>query len=62
VFQRRPPIAVTYAARHPERVIEIGVKGMLPKTPLGRAMFKKLKVYSGPTHPHTAQGPVPVTL
>jgi large subunit ribosomal protein L13 len=44
-------------ARHPERVIEIGVKGMLPKTPLGRAMFKKLKVYAGAEHPHTAQQP-----
>ena len=44
-------------ARHPERVIEIGVKGMLPKNPLGRAMFKKLKVYKGSEHPHTAQMP-----
>src|SRR5690348_17743073 len=42
-------------AAHPERVIEIGVKGMLPKNPLGRAMFRKLKVYSGTEHPHTAQ-------
>ncbi|HVF33876.1 MAG TPA: 50S ribosomal protein L13 [Candidatus Saccharimonadia bacterium] len=44
-------------ADHPERVIEIAVKGMLPKNPLGRAMFKKLKVYKGATHPHTAQQP-----
>jgi len=44
-------------ARHPERVIEIGVKGMLPKNPLGRAMYRKLKVYAGPNHPHTAQQP-----
>ncbi|MFN3842931.1 MAG: 50S ribosomal protein L13 [Rehaibacterium terrae] len=43
--------------KHPERAIEIGVKGMLPKNPLGRAMFKKLKVYAGPNHPHTAQQP-----
>lgn len=43
--------------KHPERAIEIGVKGMLPKNPLGRAMFKKLKVYAGPSHPHTAQQP-----
>ncbi|MCX7557892.1 50S ribosomal protein L13, partial [Xanthomonadaceae bacterium JHOS43] len=43
--------------RHPERVIEIGVKGMLPKHPLGRAMFRKLKVYAGPNHPHTGQQP-----
>lgn len=44
-------------AKHPERVIEIGVKGMLPKNPLGRAMYRKLKVYSGTEHPHTAQQP-----
>ena len=44
-------------ARHPERVIEIAVKGMLPKNPLGRAMYRKLKVYAGPNHPHTAQQP-----
>jgi large subunit ribosomal protein L13 len=44
-------------AKHPERVIEIAVKGMLPKNPLGRAMFKKLKVYKGPSHPHAAQQP-----
>ena len=44
-------------AKHPERVLEIAVKGMLPKTPLGRAMFKKLKVYKGPSHPHEAQQP-----
>ncbi|MFA7098289.1 MAG: 50S ribosomal protein L13 [Gammaproteobacteria bacterium] len=41
----------------PERVIEIAVKGMLPKNPLGRAMFRKLKVYAGPEHKHTAQQP-----
>ena len=44
-------------ARKPERVIEIGVKGMLPKNPLGRAMFRKLKVYKGSEHPHEAQQP-----
>ena len=44
-------------ATHPERAIEIAVKGMLPKNPLGRAMFKKLKVYKGAEHPHTAQQP-----
>jgi large subunit ribosomal protein L13 len=43
--------------RHPERVIEIAVKGMLPKNPLGRAMYRKLKVYAGTEHPHTAQQP-----
>jgi large subunit ribosomal protein L13 len=41
----------------PERVIQTSVKGMLPKGPLGRAMFKKLKVYAGTDHPHTAQQP-----
>jgi large subunit ribosomal protein L13 len=44
-------------ATHPERVIEFGVKGMLPKNPLGRAMYRKLKVYAGAEHPHTAQQP-----
>jgi len=43
--------------RFPERIIEIAVKGMMPKGPLGRAMFKKLKVYAGSDHPHTAQQP-----
>lgn len=41
----------------PERAIEHAVKGMLPRGPLGRAMFKKLKVYAGNEHPHTAQQP-----
>jgi len=41
----------------PGRVIEIAVKGMLPKNPLGRAMFRKLKVYAGPVHQHAAQQP-----
>lgn len=44
-------------ARHPERVIEIAVKGMLPKSPIGRAMYRKLKVYSGSEHNHIAQQP-----
>jgi len=43
--------------KHPERVIEFAVKRMLPKNALGRKMFKKLKVYAGPEHPHTAQKP-----
>ncbi|MBT9166164.1 MAG: 50S ribosomal protein L13 [Chloroflexi bacterium] len=42
-------------ATHPTWIIEHAVKGMLPKNPLGRAMFGKLKVYEGPTHPHRAQ-------
>ncbi|GAB3310781.1 large ribosomal subunit protein uL13 [Haliea atlantica] len=41
----------------PERVLQGAVKGMLPRNPLGRAMFKKLKVYAGDQHPHTAQQP-----
>ena len=44
-------------AQFPERVIEHAVKGMLPKGPLGRAMYRKLKVYGGPEHKHTAQQP-----
>lgn len=44
-------------AKHPERVIEHAVKGMLPKNTLGRAMGKKLKVYAGAEHPHMAQKP-----
>ena len=44
-------------ARHPGRALEKAVKGMLPKGPLGYAMVKKLKVYAGATHPHTAQQP-----
>ena len=43
--------------QHPERVIQSAVKGMLPKNPLGRAMFRKLKVYAGPEHQHAAQQP-----
>jgi len=46
--------------RHPERVIEIAVKGMLPKNTLGRAMYRKLKVYAGTEHPHAAQQPKPL--
>lgn len=47
---------------HPERAIEIAVKGMLPKNPLGRAMFKKLKVYAGGEHTHQAQQPRPLEI
>ena len=49
-------------AQHPERVIEIAVKGMLPKNPLGRAMYRKLKVYSGANHPHPAQQPLTLDI
>jgi len=44
-------------AKNPGRVIELAVKGMLPKNSLGRAMYRKLKVYAGPEHQHTAQQP-----
>ena len=44
-------------ASKPERVIEIAIKGMLPKNPLGRAMYRKLKVYKAAEHPHSAQQP-----
>jgi len=48
--------------KHPERIIEKAVKGMLPKNTLGRAMNRKLKVYAGPNHPHGAQKPREITL
>ena len=48
--------------RAPERVLQRAVKGMLPKNPLGRAMFKKLKVYAGAEHPHAAQQPQTLPL
>ncbi len=48
--------------KHPERVIRLAVKGMLPKNRLGRRMLKKLKVYAGPEHPHQAQQPKPLDL
>ena len=52
----------TLLEKHPERVIEKAVKGMLPRNPLGRAMYKKLKVYAGTEHPHTAQQPQTLEL
>lgn len=48
--------------RIPERIIEKAVKGMLPKGPLGRDMYRKLKVYSGPSHPHEVQNPVSLDI
>lgn len=48
--------------KSPERILEIAVKGMLPKNPLGRAMFRKLKVYAGTKHPHEAQQPEKLEL
>ena len=46
----------------PDRVLMLAVRGMLPKNSLGRAMIKKLKIYSGPEHPHAAQSPKSLTL
>jgi large subunit ribosomal protein L13 len=48
--------------RRPALIIETAVKGMLPKNPLGRAMFRKLKVYAGPSHQHQAQQPKPLEI
>ncbi|HSM37364.1 MAG TPA: 50S ribosomal protein L13 [Longimicrobiales bacterium] len=52
----------TMIEKHPERVITLAVKGMLPKNNLGRLMRKKLKVYAGPEHPHEAQQPEPLEI
>jgi large subunit ribosomal protein L13 len=49
-------------AKDPVRIIEIAVKGMMPKNPLGRDMLRKLKVYVGNEHPHTAQQPIEINL
>ena len=49
-------------AEHPDRIIRQSVKGMLPKNSLGRAMFKKLKVYAGGSHEHAAQQPQPLEI
>jgi large subunit ribosomal protein L13 len=57
--------AISYAdlmAKHPERVVEKAVKGMLPKNSLGRKTLSKLKVYAGPVHPHQAQQPQPYEI
>jgi large subunit ribosomal protein L13 len=49
-------------AKHPERILELAVKGMLPKNALGRQMYSKLRVYAGAEHPHQAQNPEPLTF
>jgi len=54
--------AGTLLKRHPERLIQHAVRGMLPKGKLGDALYKKLKVYAGERHPHQAQKPVPVEV
>lgn len=56
---------ISYAdllAKSPERAVEKAVRGMLPKNSLGRDMLRKLKVYAGPEHPHSAQKPQPYTI
>ena len=58
----RSVTAAELLARHPERVITEAVRGMLPKSPLGQRLLRKLKVYPGPEHPHAAQRPEPVAL
>jgi large subunit ribosomal protein L13 len=49
-------------ARHPTRLIEDAVRRMLPRTPLGRSLMKKLKIYGGAEHPHAAQQPAPMAV
>jgi large subunit ribosomal protein L13 len=49
-------------ATHPERIVELAVSGMLPKTKLGKQMYRKLKVYAGARHPHEAQKPAELAL
>jgi len=51
-----------YLEKHPERVIKLAVRRMLPKTKLGRKMLSRLKVYAGSDHPHAAQGPVAIEI
>ena len=58
----RETAAADMRARHPERMLEEAVRGMLPKSKLGRKQFKKLKVYRGKTHPHEAQQPRTLAL
>jgi large subunit ribosomal protein L13 len=53
-------VAKDLQAKYPERLVEAAVRGMLPKTKLGRKQFKKLKVYRGGSHPHQAQQPKPL--
>jgi large subunit ribosomal protein L13 len=48
--------------RRPEEVLRLAVKGMLPRTRLGRAQLRKLKIYAGPDHPHAAQQPKPMEV
>jgi large subunit ribosomal protein L13 len=54
--------AAEVRAKQPARILEEAIRGMLPKTKLGRAMAKKLRVYAGATHPHQAQKPQPIAI
>ncbi|MBF0611196.1 MAG: 50S ribosomal protein L13 [Magnetococcales bacterium] len=56
------PVRKELEGRFPERVLQHAIKGMLPNTPLGREMYRKLKIYKGSEHPHAAQQPEPLTL
>ena len=58
----RTTLAKDMLAHKPEHLIEHAVRGMLPKNPLGKKMAKKLKVFAGPTHQHTAQNPQPLPV
>lgn len=60
--QLKQESAARLRARRPERLVELAVKGMLPKNSLGRQQFRKLKVYAGGEHPHAAQKPEPLDL
>ncbi|HDS84991.1 MAG TPA: 50S ribosomal protein L13 [Phycisphaerales bacterium] len=66
-YSRYPGGQKTYSyarmmERHPDRLVKLAVKRMLPKNTLGHNMFRKLKVYAGPEHPHTAQQPIKMEL
>ena len=56
------PTGADLLERHPERILYLAVKRMLPKSKMGRQMLKKLKLYTGPTHPHQAQEPSPLSV
>jgi large subunit ribosomal protein L13 len=58
---QRHTAAQDMRAKHPERMIEIAVRGMLPKTKLGDKIYTHLKVFTGPEHKHQAQSPTPIT-
>lgn len=58
----RETSAVRMRDEHPERMLYLAVRGMLPKNRLGRAVISKLKIYAGPEHPHAAQKPEPIVL